>query len=87
MKGFTAYYKIKVGNKVIKNKSTKTAVKKEAKKILDNTLYELNNGTTTALSKDMAFSDFLDCWLEDNVKLNNKINTYGTYKKAIDEHV
>ena len=86
-KGFIWYYKIKVGNKVILNKSTKTSVKKEAKKILDNTLYELNNGTTTALSKNMAFSDYLDCWLEDNVKLNNKLNTYGTYKSLINEHV
>ena len=86
-KGFTWYYKIKVGNKVIKNKSTKTSVKKEAKRILDNTLYELNNGTTTALSKDMTFSDYLDCWLEDNVKLNNKLNTYGTYKSLINEHI
>ena len=32
-KGFIWYYKIKVGNKVILNKSTKTSVKKEAKKI------------------------------------------------------
>ena len=86
-KGFTWYYKIKVGNKVIKNKSTKTSVKKEAKKILDNTLYELNNGVTTALSKDMMFNDYLNRWLDDNVKLNNKHNTYGTYKSLIDEHV
>ncbi len=86
-KGFTWYYKIKVGNKTILNKSAKTSVKKDAKKILDTKLYELNNGVSCALSKDMLLNDYLDCWLEDNVKLNCKYNTYVTYKNLINEHI
>ena len=86
-KGFTWYYKIKVGNKVVKNKSTKTSVKKEAKKILDRTLYELEHGTSAALSKDMVFNDYLDRWLENNVRLNCKYTTYENYKKVMHEHV
>lgn len=86
-KGFTWYYKIKAGNKVILNKSSKTSVKKEAKKILDNTLYELEHGTSSALTKDMTLNNYLNCWLEDNVKLNCKYNTYDTYKNLIKEHI
>lgn len=86
-KGFTWYYKIKVGNKIVINRSAKTSVKKEAKKILDNTIYELEHGMTSALSKDMTLNDYLDCWLENNVKLNCKYNTYITYKNLINEHV
>lgn len=86
-KGFTWYYKIKAGNKVILNKSAKTSVKKEAKKILDNTIYELEHGMSSALSKDMTLNDYLNCWLEDNVKINCKYNTYDTYKKLIHEHI
>lgn len=86
-KGFTWYYKIKAGNKVILNKSAKTSVKKEAKKILDNTIYELEHGMSSALSKDMTLNDYLNCWLEDNVKINCKYNTYDTYKNLIHEHI
>lgn len=86
-KGFTWYFKIKAGNKVVLNRSTKTSAKKEAKKILDNTLYELNNGTTTALSKDMTFGEFLDNWIENTVKLNTKYNTYDIYKRLVDKHI
>lgn len=86
-KGFTWYYKIKIGSEVILNKSAKTSIKKEAKKILDNTIYELEHGMSTALSKDMPLNDYLNCWLEDNVKLNCKYNTYTTYKKLVHEHV
>ena len=86
-KGFTWYYKIKAGNKVVLNKSAKTSVKKDAKKILDNTLYELEHGTSSALTKDMTLNNYLNCWLEDNVKLNCKYNTYETYKRLIYEHI
>ena len=86
-KGFTWYYKIKAAGKVIHNVSCKTSVKKEAKKILDTKLYELNNGITTALTKDMPLNDYLNCWLEDNVKINCKFNTYDTYKNLIHEHI
>lgn len=86
-KGFIWYYKIKIGSKVILNKSCKTSIKKEAKKILDNAIYELEHGMTSALSKDMPLNDYLDCWLENNVKLNCKYNTYVTYKNLTNEHV
>lgn len=86
-KGFTYYYKIQLGGETIKKKSCKTSIKKEAKKMLDTILYELNNGMSAALSKDMPLNDYLNCWLEDNVKLNCKYNTYETYKKLIQEHI
>lgn len=35
----------------------------------------------------MTLNKYLECWLEDNVKLNCKYNTYDTYKKLINEHV
>lgn len=84
---FKWYYKIKINNEIISNKSCKTTVKKDAKKILDTKLYELNNGVSSALTKDMSLNDYLQCWLEDNVKLNCKYNTYETYKLLIHEHV
>ncbi|WP_455544359.1 tyrosine-type recombinase/integrase [Intestinibacter sp.] len=86
-KSFTYYYKIKCGSKVILNKSCKTSVKREANKMLDNAIYELEHGRTSLLSKDMTLNKYLEAWLENDVKLNSKYNTYETYSKLINRHI
>lgn len=89
-KGDSWYYRIDLGvvdgqRKQIERYAGKT--KGAADKILRRVMKEMDQTGIYYEPSEMSYADFLDTWLERDVKLENAITTYENYKSQINNHI
>lgn len=63
------------------------ATKREAEKALRAALMDLDATGHYHEPSDLSFSDYLDQWMRDYVKINLKYNTQLSYQKIIENHL
>lgn len=89
-KGNSWYYRIDLGivsgqRKQIERYAGKT--KGAADKVLRKVMQQLDQTGIYYEPSEMSYADFLDKWLEKDVKDANSISTYETYKSQIENHI
>ena len=89
-KGDTWYYyfdlaKIDGKRKKIERKGGST--KKEALTALRNAIAEYENAGTLKSDNDISYSDYLDYWMNNYVKIQCKKTTEALYKRYIEQHI
>lgn len=66
--------------------NTKCEDKKEAVKVQREILISLDKGMYVE-PQNKSFSEFILEWLDDDIKVNNQITTYNSYKLTINKHI
>ena len=89
-KGDTWYYyfdlaKVDGKRKKIERKGGST--KKEALTALRNAIAEYENAGTLKSDNDISYSDYLDYWMNNYVKIQCKRTTEALYKRYIEQHI
>lgn len=89
-KGDTWYYyfdlaKVDGKRKKIERKGGST--KKEALTALRNAIAEYENAGTLKNDNDISYSDYLDYWMNNYVKIQCKRTTEALYKRYIEQHI
>lgn len=89
-KGDSWYYRIDLGivdgqRKQIERYAGKT--KGAADKVLRRVMQELDQTGIYYEPSELSYADFLDKWLEKNVKTECAISTYHTYKAQVENHI
>ena len=89
-KGDTWYYyfdlaKVDGKRKKIERKGGST--KKEALTALRNAIAEYENAGTLKSDNDISYSDYLDYWMNNYVKIQCKKTTEALYKRYIEQHI